>query len=261
MPTTYQLDYEIKPFNSNISFKLYFIPTLMLINKIEKIYELATKQQSITNNLPKVALKDFINELIISEIYATYTIEGVHSSKKEIKLAMQQIAQSSKAKKFRFNIIINNYNKINNTLLHTTCADIRKIFDNIAADEIEESNTLDTLLFRTENSDVTSITGKIIHRGVNANIIEDNIEYILNFVKEDNDIHPTIKIAIAHYLFGYIHPFYDGNGRTSRFMTSLFLNHHYNNITALSLNTPINDSKNHMNKCLIILMISVIKAN
>lgn len=31
------------------------------------------------------------------------------------------------------------------------------------------------------------------------------------------------RIAVFHYLFGYIHPFYDGNGRTSRFISSYLL--------------------------------------
>ena len=40
-----------------------------------------------------------------------------------------------------------------------------------------------------------------------------------------NDSHMPlfIRTAIFHYLFGYIHPFYDGNGRMSRFITSYYL--------------------------------------
>lgn len=32
-----------------------------------------------------------------------------------------------------------------------------------------------------------------------------------------------IRISIFHYMFGYIHPFYDGNGRMSRFISSYLL--------------------------------------
>ena len=32
-----------------------------------------------------------------------------------------------------------------------------------------------------------------------------------------------INIAVMHYMFGYIHPFYDGNGRMSRFISSYLL--------------------------------------
>ena len=29
-------------------------------------------------------------------------------------------------------------------------------------------------------------------------------------------LHPIVKAIAIHYLIGYIHPFYDGNGRTAR---------------------------------------------
>ena len=48
-----------------------------------------------------------------------------------------------------------------------------------------------------------------------------------------------VRIAIFHYLFVYIHPFYDGNGRTARFISSYFLSKHFNYLTALKLSCTI----------------------
>ena len=52
-------------------------------------------------------------------------------------------------------------------------------------------------------------------------LLIDMFEYVYN--DEDFDIHPLIKIALAHYQFESIHPFYDGNGRTGRILNVLFL--------------------------------------
>ncbi len=49
-----------------------------------------------------------------------------------------------------------------------------------------------------------------------------NLELYLNTDVED-DVSPLIKLAVQHYQFESIHPFYDGNGRTGRIINVLYL--------------------------------------
>lgn len=48
-----------------------------------------------------------------------------------------------------------------------------------------------------------------------------NLEHYLHDEQLDTD--PLIRMAVAHYQFEAIHPFYDGNGRTGRLMNILYL--------------------------------------
>jgi Fic family protein len=59
----------------------------------------------------------------------------------------------------------------------------------------------------------------------------DNFDTISNLMKnlevylndDEGDVSPLIKLAIQHYQFESIHPFYDGNGRTGRIINVLYL--------------------------------------
>ncbi len=47
-----------------------------------------------------------------------------------------------------------------------------------------------------------------------------NLEAYINSVEETD---PLVKLAVIHYQFEAIHPFYDGNGRTGRILNILYL--------------------------------------
>jgi len=56
-------------------------------------------------------------------------------------------------------------------------------------------------------------------RGILA--LLDNLE---DYINNDYDgVDPLIKLAVIHYQFESIHPFYDGNGRTGRIINVLYL--------------------------------------
>jgi Fic family protein len=48
-----------------------------------------------------------------------------------------------------------------------------------------------------------------------------NLEQFIN--RADDELDPLVKLAVMHYQFESIHPFYDGNGRTGRIMNVLYL--------------------------------------
>ena len=84
-----------------------------------------------------------------------------------------------------------------------------------------------------------SATQKEIHKGLYPESkIMDAMEKSL-VILEDKNLDPLIKIAIFHYLFGYIHPFYDRNGRTSRFISSYLLTKVLNNLIGYRISFTI----------------------
>lgn len=80
---------------------------------------------------------------------------------------------------------------------------------------------------------------QIIYTAVDAPRVKNELIDLLNWV-EDNQfvLHPIIIGAIIHFHLAAIHPFSDGNGRTARATTALYLAlAHYDNDGALTLDT------------------------
>ena len=67
-------------------------------------------------------------------------------------------------------------------------------------------------------------TGKVIYTPPdNLDAINSLMRNLELYFNNHDDIAPLIKLAIQHYQFESIHPFYDGNGRTGRILNVLYL--------------------------------------
>ena len=67
-------------------------------------------------------------------------------------------------------------------------------------------------------------TGEVIYMPPgNEKTIRNLMKNLEDYINEKSNVDPLIKMAVAHYQFEAIHPFYDGNGRTGRIINILHL--------------------------------------
>ena len=251
-PTEYESIYDAR-FNSEASIKLpikihenvgFIFNTNEITKLLVKIYKTINKINLLRTHLPNIAINSYIIKSLKDEIALTNEIEGVRSTRKEIEDAIDSIKNDKNA---RFKGLVDKYFKLisNEIIPLNNCEDIRTIYDALVLPEIEKENLPDGILFRKEPVQVVSATQKEKHRGImpESKIIE-SLDLCLDFLKND-DIDSLIKISAFHYLFGYIHPFYDGNGRTSRFISSYLIKNELDVLLALKLSYTV---KNNINK-------------
>lgn len=69
-------------------------------------------------------------------------------------------------------------------------------------------------------------TGEVVYEPPqNAREIKDLMDNLEVFINDESlsDLDPLVKMAVIHFQFESIHPFYDGNGRTGRIINILYL--------------------------------------
>ena len=74
-----------------------------------------------------------------------------------------------------------------------------------------------------QNYVVNAATGQTIYTPPTASEVPALMRDLTAWVNDPRDIHPVIVSAIAQFQLVHIHPFLDGNGRTSRLLSMLCL--------------------------------------
>lgn len=188
-------------------------------------------------NLPHIVIEWIINHILVEEIRMSNEIEGVSSTRKEIKDLISQ--DPPKHYKRLYGLVSKYLQLINDeeSIIIREPTDIRELYDKTMLKDVEKENPKnvpDGVIFRKDSVEVDS-GGKAIHTGLNPeSLVIQTMTEALNILNNDQ-ISLFVRVAVFHYFFGYIHPFYDGNGRMSRFIYSAYINRELDILCALQL--------------------------
>ncbi len=112
------------------------------------------------------------------------------------------------------------------------------------------------------NAGIRNMSGTVLKNDKTGEVVyippqekEEILDLLSNFLdhfnNKNSDLSPLINLAILHYQFESIHPFYDGNGRTGRILNILYLIiNGLLDIPILYLSSYINENKSEYYKLL-----------
>jgi Fic family protein len=76
---------------------------------------------------------------------------------------------------------------------------------------------------KIQNYVVNSVTGETVYTPPPAHDVPIMMAELVDWLNQEQDVHPVLVSGISQFQFVHIHPFLDGNGRTSRLISTLCL--------------------------------------
>lgn len=222
-----------------------------LSRQVEDIFIMEIGILPMWMDLSDLMRDEFIDDFISGELLSTNQMEGVRSTRKETDLAVssaREVLNGGKtkplSKTIRFGEFAKLYMKLSrdDNKLPRTLEDLRHIYDQVTQGEITDVDRPDGKLFRSGDEEIIGPHG-VVHSGVSG---EAHIEALLNGMLEmgsTDRLTGLFSALVVHFVFEYIHPFYDGNGRTGRYLLALYLRQVLTLPTVLSLAKVIADNK------------------
>ena len=160
-----------------------------------------------------------INSLALQEAKDSSEIENIITTHDELykaDLDIKNITNATKEVQNYKNALLKGYGlvKENKLLLKRYIVEIQKELEQNDAGVRKQSGT----------NLANAKTGEVIFTPPQKfEDIEKLLANLEQYINEPNDIDSLINMAIIHYQFETIHPFYDGNGRTGRIINILYL--------------------------------------
>ncbi len=221
----------------------------------EHVLQLERRVSQALNALPHIAQGALVRSLVIDEVVCTNELEGIHSTRRQISDLLEEVTPTSgptessgpkeALKTKRFRELARLYLELSDQshVVPTSPKDIRTIYDRIMLGEDLRGNEPDGIMFRAEGVDVIGTGSRVIHTGFSPESkIIDGIQRMIGLANSD-DIPKTYSAILSHFIFECIHPFYDGNGRTGRYLLALYLSRSLSLLTTLSLSRTIAENR------------------
>ena len=228
-------------FLNTLNKKFWYFPSDCIVKKIHKIENLGNSLFDKIEN-QKTFKQEFIADSAVEEAVTSAIYEGANSTRDQSKTL---IASGKKPKNKDEWMLVNNYRAMDwiKKSFQTPCSNevILKIHNIIVHNTLQGRDTSFEGRFRNNKIFIGD------HEGVSYKkikpVIEETIQLINNHPRF---LHGLIKSILFHYFVAYIHPFFDGNGRTARTL-SYFIGMQ-NNLKFLELLSISADLKKHGNR-------------
>lgn len=195
------------------------VETILILKQESKSAVALAELKGLTNTLPNPNI--LINAVILKEAQASSEIENVITTQ-------DKLYQALYAKSTKPDVATKEVLRYREALLMGTRLIKERGFLNtngiIAIQkELEENNA--GLRRLPGTALINDLTNEVIYTPPdNFDTISDLMKNLEEYLNNDaDDISPLIKLAIQHYQFESIHPFYDGNGRTGRIINVMYL--------------------------------------
>ena len=193
--------------------------------------------------------KKYLVSSLMEEAISSSQLEGAVTTRK---VAKRMLRENRKPRNKSEQMIYNNYftmkyiKDITRSKTPLSWELIKEIQKRITEDTLE--NKLWSGDFRKDNeTGVYALdTGELLHTPSDYKDLENLLQKVCDFANSDPTeyyLHPIIKAIILHYMIGYIHPFYDGNGRTARALFYWYaISQNYTYIEYIAISTAIKNA-------------------
>ena len=260
-------------YRSGIIFDAHEIFAMCVTDLVTHMNDIANTEKAVEkawSRLPRFAQREYLMQLIAKEVQNTNIIEGVHSTRKELSKALDAASEQNKHTRFseftklfleladsKEKSVAESVADLNvksvekspvksvadsnesSTSIPQTLQDIRKIYNSIMQGELESGDIPDGEIFRKKKVSILDGANNVVHDGDATEAeIQDHLSQMLSLMNSA-EVPTLIKACMCHYAFESVHPFYDGNGRTGRFLLALQLHENLSMPTILSLSSVI----------------------
>ena len=196
------------------------LDTIAILKKLAVAHRSLAELKGIAQSIPKQEV--LINTLALQEAKDSSEVENIVTTHDEL---------------YKSSLFVNQYISPQSKEVQNYVAALKRGFEIVKSKQVLTVNGILEIqeVLEKNNAGLRKVpgtnlknqkTGEIVFEPPqNATAIKELMANLEKFINDPSmsDYDPIVKMAIIHFQFESIHPFYDGNGRTGRIINILYL--------------------------------------